>query len=305
MQLNAEGKRKLREDIVEKIRKLDLDYGVKIHLDKELLEELMFERKTVILDSSYGVNNGKRVLMKKLIWTEGRLNNIDLSEISFNDMVWENESNTNIDLTGTNAQIDFSKSFDIKWGKPLRIKNFYFEDTNLSNNFINYDCHIDHCAFDDTGIKFSLRDDCRISINHSSLTGLDLSATEVSEEIFDENSNIHFIGNSFLSRTGLRIKTTSLLNEIGYLSDVKDENEISALIQRRFEDCKRQRELRAYLGRQIEEGRLEGCYVNGIKILSSTEKDNIKREQQEEYRRFRLNLTKKTLEDIDNQTRNS
>ena len=34
MQLNAEGKRKLREDIVEKIRKLDLDYGVKIHLDK-------------------------------------------------------------------------------------------------------------------------------------------------------------------------------------------------------------------------------------------------------------------------------
>lgn len=312
MRLDAEDKTILRKKIVEKLNKLDLDYGVKIHLDKELLEELMFEKRLITLDNTFGANNGKKVLEKKIIWMEGRLDNIDLSEVYFEDVVWDNKKEINIDLRGTNAQIDFSKAFDVKWGKPLRIKNFYFEDTDLSNNFINYDCHIDHCAFDDTGIKFSLRDDCRISINHSSLTGLDLSATEVSEEIFDENSNIHFIGNSFLSRTGLRIKTTSLLNEIGYLSElsslgytVKDENEISTLIQRRFEDCKRQRELRVYLGRQIEEGRLEGCYVNGIKILSSTEKDNIKREQQEEYRRFRLTLTKKTLEDIDNQTRNS
>ena len=269
----------------------------------------MFERKTVILDSSYGVNNGKRVLMKKLIWTEGRLNNIDLSEISFNDMVWENESNTNIDLTGTNAQIDFSKSFDIKWGKPLRIKNFYFEDTNLSNNFINYDCHIDHCAFDDTGIKFSLRDDCRISINYSSLTGVDLSETEVSEEIFDENSKIHFIGNTILSGTGLSIKTTPILNKIGddlsILSSlgytIEAENEISASIQKKFKDFERQKELRAYLGKQIKEGRLEGCYVNGIKIFSIKEKAQIVREKIEEYEGFKLELIRKTLTDIDKQ----
>ncbi len=308
MQLNREDKTILRKKIVEKLTKCDLDYGVKIPLDKELLEELMFEKRMITLDSSYSDNKGKKVLEKKIIWEEGRLDNIDLSEVSFEDVVWDNKSDTNIDLRGTNAQIDFSKSFDVKWGQPLRIKNFYFEDTDLSNNFINYDCLIHHCAFDDTGIKFSLRDDCRISINYSSLTGVDLSHTEVGEEIFDENSNIHFIGNSILSRTGLRIKTTPLLNEIGDLSEiyslgytVKDENEISAYIQRRFEDCKRQRELRAYLGKQIEEGRLEGCYVNGIKILSSTEKDNIKREQQEEYNRFRLELTKKVLEDIDKQ----
>ena len=47
MQLNAEGKRKLREDIVEKIRKLDLDYGVKIHLDKELLEDIKKQKEEI------------------------------------------------------------------------------------------------------------------------------------------------------------------------------------------------------------------------------------------------------------------
>ncbi len=310
MRLNALDKSILRRKIVEKLNKLDLDYGVKIHLDKELLEELMFERKIVTLGISYGVNSGKKVLKKRIIWTEKRLDNIDLSEISFEDVVWENESDTNIDLRGTNAQIDFFKSFDVKWGQPLRIKNFYFEDTDLSNNFINYDCLIHHCAFDNTGIKFSFRDDCRISINYSSLIGVDLSHTEVSEEIFAENSNIHFIGNSILSRTGLSIKTTPLLNEIRDLSelsrfDYTDEKKIPSLIQKIFDDFERQKELRAYLGQQIKEGRLEGCYVNGIKILSSTETEDIRREKQEEYNEFKLKLTKLTLDDIGKQTRSS
>lgn len=308
MRLNTEDKTILRKKIVEKLIKRDLDYGVKIPLDKELLEELMFERRMITLDSSYGDNKGKKVLKKKIIWEEGHLDNIDLSEVSFEDVVWDNKSDTNIDLKGTNAQIDFSKSFDVKWGQPLRIKNFYFEDTDLSNNFINYDCLIHHCAFDDTGIKFSLRDDYILHISDSSLSGVDLSHTEVGEKIFDENSKIHFIGNSILSRTGLRIKTTPLLSEIGYLSElsflgypVKDENEISALIQRRFEDCKRQRGLRAYLGQQIQKRNLDGCYVNGIKILDSNEKIDIRQEKLEEYREFKLELTRKTLDDIDKQ----
>lgn len=88
--------------------------GERIHIQKEILEQLLFG--TVIMDTPTG-----QVLVKYIVWSGDFLSKIDLSEISFDDVLWdinvEDDDNYyseneiyEINLSNTNAHIDFSKS---------------------------------------------------------------------------------------------------------------------------------------------------------------------------------------------------
>ena len=80
MKLNKESKDKLREQI-EKMLEV-VPKGERIKIDKEILEELLFEQE--MSNRDYG-----EVLAKFLVWSDDFLSKLDLSEISFDNMVWD------------------------------------------------------------------------------------------------------------------------------------------------------------------------------------------------------------------------
>ena len=158
----------------------------RIHIDKDLLESLLFETK--ILYKRYP---GEKIKMKFLVWSGPFLSKIDLSEVSFDDVEWDidydigcyeekviedtdckelekfSEKNKwhnvniyhlnnvhQIDLSNTNAKIVFSKSISgITEGKTV-LRYCNFSGTDLSNNTIN-ECYISDCDLSNTGIKIS------------------------------------------------------------------------------------------------------------------------------------------------------
>lgn len=150
MVLSRENKEKLRREILQQLDNIAVNE--KIHFDKNLLEELIFE--TIVFDNS-------RLILKLPVWTGTFLRKIDLSEISFEDVSWSLLSNLDygvlschfdnsvlekieeaksinngkvIDFSYTNANIDFEKSYEAKKSRGIEIRSCDFSGVDLSNN---------------------------------------------------------------------------------------------------------------------------------------------------------------------------
>ena len=78
MKLNKQGREELRKKIEEQLQ--NVPEGQRVHLDKELLEELLFETIT------YNKNTNEK--LKLPVWSGDFLRKIDLSEVSFEDVAW-------------------------------------------------------------------------------------------------------------------------------------------------------------------------------------------------------------------------
>ena len=106
----------------------EIPEGERIKLNKDLLESLIFEERNIVYDDDYQVRYEK---VKYPVWTGKFLRKVDLSEVSFDNVDWtcyglsaidkkiynydiqNNKPDTSpylVDLSYTNAKIDFSKA---------------------------------------------------------------------------------------------------------------------------------------------------------------------------------------------------
>ena len=301
MKLNKQGKDELRL-IIEK-QLINVPQGQRIHLDNELLEELLFE--TIV----YHKESGK--ILKLPVWSGDFLSKIDLSEISFEDVAWslleekDNEpsiwrikekidvdvydmllkqiyyldNDKMVNYSNTNAKIDFNKSWDKKVKGFIVLKMCNFSGTDLSNNLLNeilaYDCDLSY-----TKIPFNPDKVQSVGMERvfrTNLSGLDLRNVyyELDDFVY-EMYHLHPTCN--FSNTGLHIVDKNLTETIISEPAIKEDLS-SALI----------------------EGRLIGCYINN-KLITSTEQSQIvKQEKKSEYEQMKSDLFAAVTQSIEEQ----
>lgn len=212
MRLNKEDKHQLLCHIEMTILGAKELPDASVHLEKELLEELIFMKKIVWV-------GGKPVEIKFPAYTGAFLQKIDLSEVSFDSVVWNKKDFCEIagipyksagdydcDLSYTNAKIDFSKAIDMhkfslepdkSYGYIQRIN---FAGADLANSHIEEIYGAEYTSFEDALGDFSSIFDqhkhfktCNfdnVSINHGPI---------LVREFYDNFDNCNF------SNTGIDI----------------------------------------------------------------------------------------------------
>jgi len=125
MKLNKQGKDELRAQIVEKL--VNVPKGQRVHLDKELLEDLLFE------EIVYNKETGGTV--KLPIWSGDFLSKIDLSEISFENVAWDLVIDKMHD-TG------YDKEFDDETWKKFNNDSIYSLPNGVKVNYSNTNAKI-------------------------------------------------------------------------------------------------------------------------------------------------------------------
>lgn len=132
MKLNEAGKNEIRKLIEDQVKKIP--DGQRLKLKKEILEDLIF----------YTVHyreNGKILsTIKYPVWTGPFLRKIDLSELSFDDVIWSYATFE-----------DYLNDMDIKYNYGLVEKeNIDFSYTNANIRFRDNSTlkYIDHCNFE-------------------------------------------------------------------------------------------------------------------------------------------------------------
>lgn len=273
MRLNNQGKEEIRayfsqKENLEKL--LKLPEGKRIHLDCELLEELIFERVTI-----------DNEMVKYPIWSGECLKKIDLSEVSFENVSWNLISRNltsklrTIDLSGTNARIDFSKSYEAKNNKPCTIACVDFSHMDLTDAHLEviddvYRTNFSSCEGDFISLIMGERKilegqskdlELHRKFTECQFRGLNLSTCSLSLSDFCSR----FINCDF--------RGTSL--SIGNFPDILGENQVEIL------------------SKNIQGGRLNHCYVNGVHLATDAEKEVLKSIKEKEYEEYKKKIKSK------------
>lgn len=303
MKLNEKGKNEVREKIVKQLK--NVPEGRRVHLDKELLESLLFQSVTY--------NKEKNEKLKLPVWFGDFLRKIDLSEVSFEDVSWsllvkdtwdypeeaymdimDKESfdkmpdilprlgdGSKIDYSHTNANIDLSKSFEFKKIGKTRLLFCDFNGVDLSkNDMSNLECY--WCNLANTKIKLSpeMFDDNRYSsINYTNLKNIDLSKFSV--DIIDLiRDKCFFDSNCDFSNTGLNVSLNL---------DVDGKN------------ADRREALKENLKDLMHN--LCGCYIDGKLVHTEQERRTIALDKKSEYEKMKEKLITKATYSIDQQVK--
>ena len=254
--LSFEEREILRKQIEEELKKYDGTERVK--LPKDLLEQLLFETITIQFEDDL-LNeklSGKKVRAKFIVWSGSFLSKIDLENISFDNVSWDIRSciqndikeecveeikrvtkgNFEIDLSNTNATINFSKSFYSIMGFGTSMDYCNFENVDLSNNTLTW-AMMGHSNFSNTGIKIVYNTQISKSKDDFVIIGCDMSKTNLTECIVTDEELSDAMQNSIFRDSGLKVIT----------GKGKDRPQV-------------------YVGQEIKNGHLDGCYVNGVLI---------------------------------------
>lgn len=309
MKLNKKGLNELRKKIIELLNQSSI--SEKIKLDKNLLEELLFE--VVIL------NKEDEIKVKLPIWSGTFLQKIDLSEVDFEDVSWcildtelcsdfqlrfddikitekrvfdkidrirrelideileqreltkKEQIDFIIDFSFTNANIDLSKSFETKHGDYIFLRNCTLEGLDLSHHNLN-----------------SLK---KLYFVRSSISNTELSIPS-KIEIYAKNSYLQKID---LSSRTINARDYFLSESDFYRSDLS-ETGINIILEPSIKVIARGDTLK-----QIQETRWSGCYINGKRILTTLEKEKIAKQKAEEYAKMKDDLFETVLSDINKQ----
>ena len=277
MKLKKETIKELREKLENKLSKVHLEK--RISISPKILEQLLFEtRKT---------KDGK--LAKFIVWSGPFLKNIDLSKVSFYSVAWgmsypdefveekevKRTSHDIIDLSFTNANIYFSNSFDVLIGKELEIKFVNLGGVDLSNSNFEKVKSGEYCNFSTTNLKFKDITNaknyfmCDFSFNNFSNIKMDSSCLHSS-----------FEKTTFLSCNFKNTELEIIHNEPA--------NPVVSLCS-----------LQSSLVNGIQEGRLDGCYVNGVRILSKEEQEELKQHLIKQYKKFEENIIQEIEEELE------
>ena len=295
MKLNYEGRQEKRKAIKEFIETNPLSNGDLYYIDKEELEELLFETD---LCHDY---KEQKILQKYIVWSGDFLQFIDLSKVSFDNVDWDvrvsnhYRSHANhykkinsINLSNTNAKIDFSKSFNINLNRPVSLFKCNFAnvdlsnshgeyildiiDSNLSNTSINLDLELENKFFN--GI---LTDSSYYSIIDSNLENVDLSKYTINPKSFTSEFDCLYISKTTnLSNTGININVFKK----DYSKDILE-----------------------VLKEMIQKDALKGCFINRQKISSKEEKQKRKETLKNEYNYFKEENINTCLNYLKNQSK--
>lgn len=336
MTLNPQGLNELRKKIEEQLVNV-LD-GQRIHLDKELLDDLIFFK---------GKNKEGKVI-KVPIWTGQFLRKIDLSEISFENVLFQSGKKHRgdlneimdaedvskfikkgddsypqyfapfvngdiIDLSYTNANIDFSKIYG------TTIEGCNFEGLDFSNANGPFIEQIYYSNFTNTNISIDFNHE-NLYLMCSNFSNNDFSHITVDANFFnyEEVDEFRFNGANF-SNTGLNINYTNPQIPPIFYEELAKEKEAEELYQNGsisedeyIERMRKHREItlqylndaiyKLALGEAIKDGYLNGCYINGKKVHSLEEKQAIAQEKQAEYEKIKEDLISITTNSIEQQT---
>lgn len=178
MRLKEADKKELRRMLEDGINKLRKDGKLKpgdridFNLSKNLLEDILFDKEKVTLNP-YIFYQEKSIEIKYLNWTGDFLSYLDLSGISFDNVLWNircdkyvfNQKGkrrnyydgvNSIVIQDTNAKIDFLRSFDIMYLSQFYLHNCNISGTDLSNNTLDLDklsVSFDNCNLENTGMN--------------------------------------------------------------------------------------------------------------------------------------------------------
>ncbi len=299
MKLNKKGRDELRI-LVEKELKQVPD-GTRISLDKSLLELLLFE--TIIY------KRNPKGIVKLPVWSGPFLQKIDLSEVSFEDVSWtllgegENSAlgketfdqdcwqqflcyygksnNSRVEYSRTNIQVDFNISWEMKVRKELGvgIANCDFSYVDLSLVDTTYFRNIRKSNFSNTNLELeqSLKDIKSPIFYYTDLSGNNL-------------------GNFIIRLIDIVTKGGPLIGLGCNLSGTR----ISILLEKdKFKDKKVQANLKTILAG----GDLDGCFINGKRVISLEEKKKIAQQKLKEYEKFKVDTFNAVAKVIQKQKR--
>ncbi len=306
MKLNRQGRDELRAKIVEQLQ--NVPNGQRVHIDKELLEELLFE--TIVYNKETGAT------VKLPFWSGQFLSKIDLSEISFDNVSWlllsgigedtaqeffdddslkefekllnEIESNRqlnayHVDYSNTNAKIDFLKSFEATHGtKKPQMSGVSFYGVDFSNLDISMFSFIGDSNLGNTGIKVSSLDGlCSGQIMDVSLENIDLSNFVLhARKIIDEETP--FVGCCFAN---------SKLNII--YNPEEFELKPGETVRPDF--------YKSIFAGLLKDGAFDGCYINGKLVHTEEERQTIAQNKRAEYEKMKEDLISQTTSSIEEQ----
>ncbi len=306
MKLNKQGRDELRAKIVEQLQ--SVPNGQRVHIDKELLEELLFE--TIVY------NKKIRATVKLPFWSGQFLSKIDLSEISFDNVSWlllsgigedtareffdddsfkdfkkllaEVESNRklntyHVDYSNTNANIDFLKSFEAAYEtKTPKMCGVSFYGVDFSNLDISMFSFIGDSNLGNTGIKVSSLDGLYSGqIMDVSLKNIDLSNFVLSaRKIIDRKTP--FVGCCF-ANTKLNIIYNPKEFELKPGETAKPDFGRSI-----FADL-------------LKDGAFDGCYINGKLVHTNEDRQTVAQEKRAEYEKMKEYLISQTTGSIEEQ----
>lgn len=328
MELTQDLKKELRKKIEEKLQ--NVPEGQRIYLDKELLEQLIFDEYTEVLNGYSGKFAGNRATIKYIVWSGPFLSKIDLSEVSFDDVVWsvgveyidllEDDRNRyydsnvkQINLSNTNAKIDFSKSFDAKHrsdGSDVDIDSCDFSNVDLSNNNLGENYSLSNSNFSNTGLRLDLNHLANDNgfygglVYNCDFSGLDFSGYTINDKFFCTE---HYYCDDDICKftnTGVHIS----LHPIGL--------EIMNLYTEIENTCKQHRHFRynnliyvyenmIYCHKKLIEkmklGYFDGCYINGKLIRTADERQRSVEEQKQELEKIKESLISITERSVEKQ----
>ena len=316
MNLNRKDKEKLRNVIESKLYNYKGDK--RVNIDKELLDDLIFEKDIAVLP------DGRKLEIKFIVWSGNLLKKIDLGEVSFDNVEWgshldlgskgqyqtvygkENLQKWPIILSNTNAKIDFNKSFS-RLAFPnnkIEIVHCDFSNVDLSNAHGELINSISSSDLGNTNIKLNLNE--AMFIYNSNLAGADLSdiTLPASVFVFKESSNFYIIDTN-LCDTGIHIEYRDYSKlPIGMLSKyIKKKRSRETLDE---EETKEYEDI-LYQGFKLSEllknRWLDGCYING-KYKPNEEKLKLKKAYLlEQYETMKQDIINTTLESLSSQIR--
>lgn len=284
MKLNQEGKQNIRKYIEKQLQKVPKYKKIKFE-DSKLLEELIFDTIT---------SSDQKTIAKIPVWTGLFLSKIDLSSISFNNVIWNLEPShllnifdlspkdkekypdyLSIDLSNTNAQIDFSQSFEIlKFGKQhkLSIGKCNFNHVDLSNSHPELISYAEDSDFSYSNTNFQ-NNNATIFIE-CNLEALDLSQLFLSSNTLqgDKSEPLIFLACN-LKNTKLHLihpkNSPSTLNNI--------------------------------LAAHIKEENLAGCYVNDKLIPDNKTSHKQAKQNHQAYNQYQKQLKRNIRKTISEQ----
>ena len=293
MKLNKQGRDEVRKSI--EIALKEIPQGQRIHLDKLLLENLLFE--TITYDKD------KKKTLRLPYWSGEFLEKIDLCEINFENVAWsligEDFSQTSlfhldedsrekitsknfgmpkeVNYQNTNASIDFSTSWECNITKYPHIQNCNFSGMDLSKTSIILFKKIENCNLSNTHIKIPAIDKLTTeSIIDTNLDNLNFWNCTINAYKLASGKTA-FIDCSFVN-TGLNVKYESI-------------------------DFKEDKTALQNFSKMIKNKKLDGCSINGKILHTIEERQELAQKKLREYERMKENLIESITQSIKEQTK--